>query len=115
MLESSGAHKAGEALRSTCIRVWLLGAMEAAAGMGDPSLQAVRALRLGCWCWDTWSQGKCCRNGETKPLGNRSSGACLPGMRSRRISYIGFRECSSVVLMPAGEKIKPGCSGSSGV
>jgi hypothetical protein len=45
-LESSGSHKAVEAVGSACIGVWVSGSTAAATGAGDPSLQVAQALRL---------------------------------------------------------------------
>jgi hypothetical protein len=63
-LELSGAHKAGEALGSTCVGVW-------ASGTGDTSVKAARTLRSACWCQATRSLRNCCRHGRTKHLGSR--------------------------------------------
>jgi hypothetical protein len=47
-LESSGAHKAAEALGSTCVGVWASRKHAAAAGTGQPCLQAAGALGPVC-------------------------------------------------------------------
>jgi hypothetical protein len=46
---------------------------------------AVEALESTCIAvWISRSHGSCCRQGGIKPLGSRSSGACFPGVGSRR-------------------------------
>jgi hypothetical protein len=63
-----------EVLWAVWVGVWASSATAAAAGTGGPSLQAVGALRPTCQS----------RHRGSKPLGNRSSGACFLGMGSRK-------------------------------
>jgi hypothetical protein len=99
-LELSGAHKAAEALVSTCVGVWA-----------------------------SKSHSNCCRHRGPKPAGSKSSGACLPGVGFQEpkelqqsqenkacgqgdpwglLAGVGFwerSECSTVVLPAQGNQV----------
>jgi hypothetical protein len=70
-----------------------LGLLMLAAGTGDPSLQAVGALELACWCQHTRSQGRSCGHGGPSLWEKRESWVLIAGM--------GFQEFSSEVLLQA--------------
>jgi hypothetical protein len=55
----------------------------AAAGMGDPSLQAAGVLGPACQVPGSKSYRSCCSYKRTKPAGSESCGACLLAQASR--------------------------------